>query len=72
MSTFTGGLLVPFVPEVGAVILRTSLETILIVFLDTCLHIAFGVLDASGVHQGAHHCHLDGSGLHILLFHVDC
>ena len=72
MSSFTGGLLVPFVPEVGAVILRASLETILIVFLDTCLHIACGVLDASGVHQGAHHCHLNGSGLHILLFHVDC
>lgn len=72
MSTFTGGLLVPFAPEVGLVILRASLEVVLIVFLDTRLHFAFGVLDASCVHQGFLHCHLDGSGLHILLFHVDC
>ena len=72
VSTFTGGLLVPFVPEVGLVILRTSLETVLMVFLYTCLHIPSGVLDASCMHQGFLHCHLNGSGLHILLFHVDC
>ena len=74
VSTFTGGLLVPFVPEVGLVILRTSLEVVLIVFLDTSLHIACGVLDAAcRLEQGTHvHCHDGGSGLHILLFHVDC
>ena len=30
VSTFTGGLLVPFVPDVGLVILRASLEVVLI------------------------------------------
>lgn len=74
MSTFTGGLLVPFVPEVGAVILRTGLEVVLIVGIDGLLHFACGVLDAAcRLEQGTHvHCHLNGSGLHILLFHVDC
>ena len=72
VSTFTGGLLVPFVPEVGAVILRTSLEVVIFVFLNTSLQVTCGVREASCVHQGFLHCHLNGSGLHILLFHVDC
>lgn len=74
MSTFTGGLLVPLVPEVGLVILRTSLEFGVIVGIDGLLHITCGVLDAAcRLEQGTHvHCHDNGSGLHILLFHVDC